>query len=318
MKKAGLKAGLYYSVYEWFHPWYKADFNRFVDEHFHPQFKDLVTRYEPDIVWSDGEWEHPPEDWRSQELLQWLFTESAVKDTVITNDRWGRGTRHAHGGYYTTEYDTSGIQGMHPWEECRGMALSFGYNRAESIDDYNSGKALILMLVDVVSRGGNLLLDIGPSADGGIPVIMQERLLQIGEWLEINGEAIYRTRPWKRPIQWSEGGKEHEFKKTATQHYISGDYILKQTVDPEPGNRVKEVFFTQREGAVYAIVPQWPTGKHLRIHDLEPADEVEVSLLGIPGTLDWSAEGNDLVIELPSFDPAWRNSGEVYVFKVSK
>jgi alpha-L-fucosidase len=318
MKKAGLKAGLYYSVYEWFHPWYKADLKRFVDEHFHPQFKDLVTKYRPDIVWSDGEWEHPAETWKSQEILRWLYEESPVKDSVVINDRWGRGTRHQHGGYYTTEYDTSGVQGIHPWEECRGMALSFGYNRAESIEDYNSAKALILMLVDVVSRGGNLLLDIGPASDGKIPVIMQERLLQIGEWLDINGEAIYGTRPWKKPIQWSEGDKEYVFKKTETQHYISGDYILKQTVNPDPGHRVKEIFFTRNGDATYAIVPQWPREGHLRIHGFGSADEMGVTLLGTSAELRWHTEDTDLIIGVPSFNPAWRNSGEVYVFKISK
>jgi len=74
------------------------------------------------------------------------------------------------------------------------MGFSYGYNRAENIEDYRSARELTLMLIDVVSRGGNLCLDIGPSADGRIPVIMQERLLQIGAWLKTNSEAIYGTR----------------------------------------------------------------------------------------------------------------------------
>src|SRR6266481_759201 len=93
----------------------------------------------------------------------------------------------------------------HPGEESRGMGFSYGYNRAEHLEHYHTGRELVIMLVDLVSRGGNLLLDIGPAADGTIPVIMEERLLQIGDFLKVNGDAIYGTKPWKSTRQWSAG-----------------------------------------------------------------------------------------------------------------
>ena len=100
----------------------------------------------------------------------------------MVNDRWGKDTRHKHGGYWTTEY-TPGMADMaHPWEENRGMGFSYGFNRAERIEHYHSGRELVIMLIDLVSRGGNLLLDIGPNGDGTIPVVMEDRLLQIGSW----------------------------------------------------------------------------------------------------------------------------------------
>ena len=168
--------GIYYSLYEWYNPLWLTDKPRYVSEHMFPQFKDVVTRYKPSIIFSDGEWELTSGEWRSPELLAWLFNESPVKDEVVINDRWGNDTRHKHGGYWTTEY-TAGMSGMdHPWEESRGMGFSYGYNRAERLEDYHTGRELVIMLVDIVSRGGNLLLDIGPAADGTIPVIMQERL----------------------------------------------------------------------------------------------------------------------------------------------
>ena len=194
VRGAGLKMGYYYSFYEWYHPIYSADVDRYVEEHMLPQMRDLVLRYEPEILWPDGEWHHPSATWRSTEFLAWLFNESPVKDEVVINDRWGKECRGHHGGFYTSEY--GGHTGVamgptHPWEEDRGMGASFGYNRNETIDDYHSAKELIRLLVDTASLGGNLLLDIGPTADGRIPVIMQERLIQIGEWLIPNGESIY-------------------------------------------------------------------------------------------------------------------------------
>ena len=179
----GLHMGIYYSLYEWYNPLWLHDKPRYVSEHLFPQFKDVVTHVEPDIIFSDGEWEMSSEEWRSPELLAWLFNESPVADKIVIDDRWGKDTRHKHGGYYTTEYTSGMQQADHPWEESRGMGASYGYNRNEALSDYHSGRELVMMLIDIVSRGGNLLLDIGPRADGHIPVIMEERLSQIGEWL---------------------------------------------------------------------------------------------------------------------------------------
>ena len=168
-RKRGLKFGFYYSLYEWYNPLWLSDRKRFVDEHLFPQFKDVVTRYQPAIIFSDGEWDMHSKDWKSEELLAWLFNESGCKDEVVVNDRWGKECRHKHGGYWTTEYAAGLKDGSHPWEESRGMGYSYGYNRAERIDDYKSAREFILVLCDLVSRGGNLLLDIGPNADGTIP-----------------------------------------------------------------------------------------------------------------------------------------------------
>jgi len=204
VKKEGLRMGYYYSLYEWFNPLYKQDVNRYVDEHMLPQMKDLVTKYQPDVFWTDGEWDYPSEVWKSTQFLSWLYNDSPVKNDVVVNDRWGKETRSVHGGIYTTEYDLvhdQNAQGKkidHPWEECRGIGSSFGYNRNEDLEDYSSSSELIKILIDKVARGGNLLLNIGPTADGRIPVIMQQRLMDIGKWLEVNGEAIYGSRPYEK------------------------------------------------------------------------------------------------------------------------
>lgn len=203
VKERGLHMGFYYSLYEWYNPIFQTNVDRYVDQRMLPQLKDLVCRYEPDMVWTDGEWDYTSSTWRSTEFLAWLYNESPVRDHVVVNDRWGSETRGRHGGFYTTEYDLSGAQAdnmsknTHPWEECRGIGNSFGYNRAETLEHYSSTRDLVVTLIERVSRGGNLLLDIGPKADGTIPLVMQDRLLGIGRWMNDNSEAIYSSKPWQ-------------------------------------------------------------------------------------------------------------------------
>lgn len=297
MKDAGLKAGLYYSLYEWYHPWYKAGLDKFVSDYYHPQFKDMVTNYSPDLIYADGEWEKDDDYWKSTELLAWLFNESPVKDDVVINDRWVKGQRHKHGGYYTTEYLREEVNFNKPWEEIRGMGLSFGYNRNEDIEDYNTPEMLILMLADIVSQGGNLCINVGPTGAGKIPIIMQERLMQIGEWLSVNGEAIYGTRKWKQSYQWSPGDRNFELLEEG-QSYVVGDYILKQTVDQQPGKAVKELFFTSKGKDIYAISPKFPKGE-LVIKNVKPSKDTKVTLLGHEDELKYEYEKGNLIVNVP-------------------
>src|SRR5262249_818939 len=156
---------------------------------------------------------------------------------------------------WTTEY-TAGMSDMnHPWEESRGMGHSYGYNRGERVEHYRTGRELVLMLVDLVSRGGNLLLDIGPTADGRIPVIIEDRLLQIGDWLRINGEAIYGTRPWKQTRQWSAGEQPQV---QYNQRFMTPYDVAKLAEAPSGGKAAIDAFFTTKGAAVYAVLPRWP------------------------------------------------------------
>jgi alpha-L-fucosidase len=314
MRAKGIKAGLYYSLYEWYHPLWLADKPRFIAEHFFPQFKDLVTRYAPDILWADGEWELDSTVWRTPELLAWLFNTAPNRDSVVINDRWGKDTRHKHGGFYTTEYGSGLDDDSRAWEENRGIGMSYGYNSNEDAVDYKSAHELVLMLIDVVSRGGNLCLDIGPRADGKIPSLMEERLLQIGEWLRRNGEAIYGTRTWNRPCQWSEGARP----QAKRGEFMTGFDILRETLQPPPGQAVKEAFFTFKDGALYALTPKWP-GRRLLIKNLELPAGARASLLGDGRELHWKKTGGDVSIELPDYDPAVFTPEHqyAYVFKVA-
>jgi len=294
-RRKGLHMGIYYSLYEWYNPLWLSDKPRFVREHMFPQFKDVVTHAEPDIIFSDGEWELPSADWHSTELLAWLFNESPVADNVVIDDRWGKDTRHKHGGYYTTEY-TSGMQaGNHAWEESRGMGFSYSYNRAERLSDYHTDRQLLLMLIDIVSRGGNLLLDIGPRADGGIPVVMEERLNQIGNWLRPNGEAIYGTRMWHHASLWSEGSVPH-----LEQKEFMSEYDITKLVDSPPsGTAHVEAFFTAKSDKVYIILPRWPERGQFSVKNATTASGGHFKFLSTGDTLHTQTQGEQVKIDLP-------------------
>ena len=133
-----------------------------------------------------------------------LYNESPVRDYVAVNDRWGQ-CRSQHGGYYSSEYGGGEYPPWHPWQEDRGIGHCYGFNRNESIYDYASAAELIRLLSKICGNGGNLILSVGPTPDGRIPVIMQERLLEIGRWLAQNGEAVYGSRAnpfWPRWFSW--------------------------------------------------------------------------------------------------------------------
>jgi alpha-L-fucosidase len=313
VRKTSVHAGMYYSLYEWFNPLWLNDRNKFVAEHTWPQMKDLINTYRPDVFWTDGEWDAPAETWKSQEFLAWLYNESPVKDKIVVNDRWGSGVRFNHAGFYTPEYQPDLDVEGHYWEESRGMGYSYGYNRNEDAWDYNSTRSLVLQLVDKVSRGGNFLLDIGPDEHGKIPPIMQERLLQIGEWMKINGEAIYSTTRWKTPSQWSEGKTDYRPKDGG------GDLLLKLTVDPDPGYAVKEVFFTYNEqtNSLYGILPTYPATKKIMLKNITLPAGTVINFLSTKETLNWSEKGSDVVVNLPDYDPNKMRSPYAYVIRIN-
>jgi alpha-L-fucosidase len=312
VRKTSVHPGMYYSLFEWFNPLWKSDKEKYRDQHVWPQMKELITKYQPDVFWTDGDWDVSDDVWKSREFITWMYNESPVKDRVVTYDRWGSNVRFHHGSVYTPEYQPDLDFEDHYWEESRGMGFSYGYNRQEDAWDYNSSQSLILQLIDKASRGGNFLLDIGPDEHGKIPPIMQERLLQIGEWLKLNGEAIYNTERWKVHSQWSEGRTDYK------PNSSSGDLLLKLTVDPDPGYAVKEVFYTynRNTNTLYAIFPRYPSDRKLKLKGINFTDKKKISFLSTGETLSYSINGSDLVIELPAYDPNKIKTTAAYVLKI--
>ncbi|NVO18665.1 MAG: alpha-L-fucosidase [Bacteroidetes bacterium] len=221
IKQKGLKMGLYYSLPEWNNSIYRwgtdspDKVTRYVDEHMIPQFKELISTYRPSLVFADGEWDHPASTWHSSELISWYY--NLISDEAIVNDRWGGGSDGI--GFRTPEYSSGMASSERPWAEVRGLGRSFGLNRNESIDAYMSPADLVHFFVKAVAGGGGMILNVGPYCDGQIPLLQQERLLQLGDWLRVNGEAIYGSHSYTCPSE----EKDVELKRTDSM--INFDWV---------------------------------------------------------------------------------------------
>ena len=197
LRKNDLKVGLYYSLLDWSHPDYpnktkvekryendSVKWNRFVDFNF-CQLTELSKHFNPDLYWFDGDWEQSAENWKAKELSESL---RGWNKNVILNSRI-----QGYGDYATPE---QGLPITRPdsryWELCMTMNDSWGFQGNDK--NYKTPNQIINILVDCVSKGGNLLLDIGPKADGTIPEEQVNILNQLGRWTNKHAEAIYGTR----------------------------------------------------------------------------------------------------------------------------
>jgi alpha-L-fucosidase len=168
-------------------------------------------------------------------------------------------------------------------------------------DTYKSPESLIWQLVDIVSKNGNLLLNIGPRSDGTIPEQAENVLRQIGAWLRTNGEAIYGTRPWRFSGEGPTKVVGGAFHDTATQPFTAED-----------------IRFTTKGKFVYAVALGWPKDAHLLIHSISPSNGLtvkEVQLLGSDAKIKWSQEADGLHLQLPAqaagqYAYAFRLAGE--------
>jgi alpha-L-fucosidase len=199
LKKSGLKTGLYYSLPDWSHPYYdintrtkkryeiKSEPKRWLSfiRYYQSQLDDLSNQYKPDLLWFDGDWEHSSEEWQAPQTLENLRKSNP---DIIINSRLNN-----HGDYETPE---QGIPVIAPqtkyWELCYTMNDSWGYQPFDH--NYKTPNMLVRTLADVISMGGNLLLDIGPKADGSIPEEQVKILKNLGRWTSKYSEAIYNTR----------------------------------------------------------------------------------------------------------------------------
>lgn len=196
LRKENLKVGIYYSLLDWSHPDYpnftrekkryendSIKWNRFVDFNF-KQLEE-ISNYNPDLYWFDGDWEQSAQRWKAPEIRELLLTKTP--HTIINSRLQG------YGDYATPE---QGVPISKPkdkyWELCMTMNNSWGFQGNDQ--QYKSANQIIRILVDCISMGGNLLLDIGPKADGTIPEKQLEILNELGRWTHKHEKAIYGTR----------------------------------------------------------------------------------------------------------------------------
>jgi alpha-L-fucosidase len=278
VRKDGMKMGLYYSGgYDWTFDRgpieIEKDYETVQPEshaygvYADAQVEELIRKYHPAVLWNDINW---PKSGNALKVEADYY--NAIPDGVI-DDRFGI----AHYDFSSPEYSKLDQISEKKWEECRGVGLSFGYNRAEGELQTIAPKDLIELLVDIVSKNGNLLLDVGPEANGTIPAIQLDRLQKLGAWLKQNGEAIYGTKPWTHA------------NGTTNQVDAAGHAI--------------ELRFTQKDGHLYATLFGKPASPTILLHNVAAAPGSEVSLLGGSEPLKWSQKAGDLEVTLPSSLP---------------
>ena len=254
-EREGIRLGFYHSIMDWHHPDAQAiwepnynqwgtseninpNFPRYLADYMKPQLKELLTGYgDIGVLWFDGEWIPDYTTEMGKEVYNYLRN---IKPDLIINNRVDKGRQGMLGldaeGDFAGDFGTpeqeipaTGISGM-KWESCMTMNDTWGYKHFDH--NWKSEEILIHNLIDIVSKGGNFLLNVGPDAEGLIPAPSVERLEGMGRWLEVNGEAIYGN-------------------------------------DPSPFERPDWGRYTTKNNIIYAHVFDWPEGGLLNIPELK-------------------------------------------------
>ncbi len=269
-----MKMGLYYSGgidWTWAPPPYatlldalrltpaQPEYADYADEH----WRELIRRYQPSVLWNDI---GAPATEDTERLFRDYYAD--IPDGVI-NDRWTTANATPHHDFRTAEFSVDDAISTDKWEAVRGMSRGFGYNANETDSDYGPPEKFVYLLIDVVSKNGNLLLNVGPRADGSIPEPQLRILATLGRWLAANGEAIYATRPWVRYAATTDQGVDVRF-----------------TSDPA-------------RGAVFAILLGTPAAGDLTINGFD-ARPTAVRLVETGESVPWSVTAAGLRVTLPA------------------
>lgn len=259
--------------------------------------RELVDKYEPDVLWFDYGWHREEFGPYRLELVAHYYN-SALKwgKEVVVNykDHFFDGA-----AVFNVERGTLAEIRDEYWQTDTSISIkSWGFVENEQ---FKSATRIVHDLVDIVSKNGNMLLNVGPRPDGTIPPEAEGLLLALGQWLEVNGEAIYGTRPWERFGEGPTLVKIGSFSEKDNEDFTNLDYR-----------------FTSKPGILYAIVLGWP-GRRATIRSLAagggiPADAIDrIEMLGVDGLLEWKQDHNGLHVTMP----AGRPCDHAFVLKVT-
>lgn len=280
-RAAGIHFGLYHSIMDWHQPDAQSkdfnhqkgtnpDFSKYRETYLKPQLAELIKKYDPEILWFDGEWIPEWTEAQGKDLYNYL---RSLKPGLIINNRIGKGREgmqgmnkyaNAAGDFGTPEQEILKGAGQDYWESCMTINNNWGFVKADH--NWKSAQTLIDNLVDITAKGGNYLLNVGPDALGVIPEPSVERLAEMGKWLSVNKEAIYAVK--------------------GIQEYKDGEHIR----------------FTQSKDGkfTYVIFNQQPENQQLKFAVVRPKAGSGVYLLGNKKRLNWQVEGRDVVVKLPA------------------
>jgi len=276
-RESGFAIGAYFSKSDWYSPYYWSPdrpaptrnpnydtlaepdkWMKFVD-FVHGQVEELMTGYGPiDILWLDGGQVRPPK----QDIQMDRLAEMARRHQprVIIVDRTVGGK---HENYRTPEQKIPPEPPDFVWETCMTMGDQWSYKPS---DNYKSTRQLVHLLINIVAKGGNFLLNVGPQPDGRFPEEARARLKEIGEWMKVNSEAIYKTRAVRPYFQ-----DKFAFTRKGSEVFVF--YLMDEREDRLPSR--------------------------LNIPSFQPKSGSNVSLLGAPQPLSWEREGSGFSVKLP-------------------
>lgn len=284
----GVKFCTYYSILDWHYPEANKElFPVYRDSIMIPQLNEIMDRLDPEVMWFDGEW---IEEWTEEQGKELYNHLRNIKPELIINNRVGKGRNGMQGMNKDLSYagdfgtpeqeileDASSLQ----WESCMTMNNSWGYKHGDN--NWKSTETLVHNLIDVVAKGGNFLLNVGPDSKGRIPEESITRLKEMGQWLQVNGESIYST--------------------------VRADFYKESEDIRYTASKDKKI--------VYASVLRWP-GKQLNLKYFKPKKGTKVFMLGYKHALQWSYdEALGLTISLPDDLQAEKNRPcqHAWVFK---